>query len=131
MDLFGKNLSIVVSGQKTTGPTYPLFSNYAKEWPNLVTSIEYSKLKKIDTDQWKDAFMEDIIKEVKVWIKGAIIGNSFKKETHRNSLRLIASFPDIQIPGFAFKFSKPETIDNTRFGQTANIYITLQLRLPD
>ena len=52
MDLFGKKLVVVVLGQKSTGPTYPLFSRYAKEWPSLYNSVDYSKLKKLDCTQW-------------------------------------------------------------------------------
>ena len=45
LDLFGKNLSVVVSGQRTTGPAYPPFQRYAREWPNLKNNIDYTRLK--------------------------------------------------------------------------------------
>ena len=71
--------------------------------------------------------MEQVIKDVKIWVKGSMITKTFKKGTHRNLLKLIAAYLDIEIPGYSFKFSKPETIDNARFGQKANLFITLAL----
>ena len=126
-DLFGKNLSVVVSGQRSTGPAYPLFLGYFRVWPEIQDNIDYGNLKRFDQAAWQGTFLEQVLEDVKVWVVRAITSKTFKKGTHRNLLSLIAAHLDVTPPGFPFKFHKPEKIDNARFGQRANIYITLDL----
>ena len=51
-DLFGKNLSTVVSGQRSTGPAYPLFQRYFREWPQICNIIDYNNLSRFDMRPW-------------------------------------------------------------------------------
>ena len=125
LDLFGKNLSVVVSGQRTTGPAYPPFQRYAREWPNLKNNIDYTRLKRFDEVAWRGTFLQTVAEDVKVWVRQAIISKTFKKGTHCNLLNLIAAYLDVTPPGRTFKFHKPETVDNARFGQRANLYLTI------
>ena len=129
-DLFGKTISVVVSGQRTTGPQYPLFQRYARIWAEIMDTIDYGNLKRFDEEAWQGTFLEQVVADVKVWVVHAITSRSFKKGTHLNLLNLIAAYLNVSPPGFPFKFHKPETIDNARFGQKANIYITIDLLSP-
>ena len=127
LDLFGKTLCAVVSGEKSTGPAYPLFKSYFRVWPELLNNIDYANLRRFDIETWRGTFLELEALEIQTWVRHAILSKSFKKGTHRNLLMLIAAYFDVSIPGFPFKFHKPETIDNARFGQRANLYITIYL----
>ena len=127
LDLFGKNLSVIVSGQRSTGPSYPLFVRYARDWPDIRPNIDYTNLRRFDMAPWRGTFLEPVVLEVQTWVRHAILAQTFKKGTHRNLLKLIAAYLGVTIPGYPFRFNKPETIDNARFGQRANIYLTIYL----
>jgi hypothetical protein len=116
-----------VSGQRTTGPAYPLFQRYARDWPNLKNNIDYTRLKRFDEVAWRGTFLQPVADNVRVWVRQAIISKTFKKGTHCNLLKLIAAYLDVTPPGRTFKFNKPETVDNARFGQRANLYLTLEM----
>ena len=126
-DLFGKTLCVVVSGQRSTGPAYPLFLVYFRIWPEICNTIDYNNLKRFDMRPWRGTFMEQVVLDVRVWVVRAIRSKGFKKGTHLNLLNLIAAYLDVTPPGFTFSFHKPETIYNARFGQKANLYLTLEL----
>ena len=71
--------------------------------------------------------MENVVQEVRIWVSHAIRARTFKKGTHVNLLNLIAAFLDVTPPGFTFRFNKPETVCNARFGQRAQLYLTIKL----
>ena len=92
-----------------------------------MNTIDYNKLKTLDTAAWQGTFVEQVVLEVQTWVRQAIVSKTFKKGTHRNLLSLIGAYLNVTIPGFRFRFHKPETIDNARFDQRANIYLTMEL----
>ena len=127
IDLFGKNISPVVSGKRSQGPTDPLFQQYAREWPNIFTNIDYANLKKFNVQPYLGTFLEEMFVEVRNWARHAATTMTFSSGTHRNLLHLIVVYLDAEPEGFNFKCHKPEVIDNARFGQRANIHLTMEL----
>ena len=130
LDLNGKNISPVVSGRKSQGPADPLFQRYAREWPNLFSNIDYTNLKKFNIQPYIGTFLEEVFVEVRNWARQAASTMTFSRGTHRNLLHLIVVYLDAEPQDFNFKFHKPEVIDNARFGQRANIYLTMELLSP-
>ena len=130
IDLHGKNISPVVSGRRSQGPGDPLFLRYAREWPDFYQNIDYTNLKKFDERPYIGTFLHEVLVEVRMWARHAVTTMTFSKGTFRNLLHLIVVYLDGEPPRFNFKFSKPETIDNARFGQRANLYLTMELLSP-
>ena len=130
IDLHGKNISPVLSGRRSQGPGDPLFLRYAREWPDFYQNIDYTNLKKFDERPYIGTFLHEVLVEVRMWARHAVTTMTFSKGTFRNLLHLIVVYLDVEPPRFNFKFSKPETIDNARFGQRANLYLTMELLSP-
>ena len=128
LNLQGKNTAPVVSGRRSTGPADPLFQRYAREWPNILDNIDYTNLKRFDDRPYQGTFIAAVVQEVRNWVRHAVAAMTFQRATNRNLLYLIVMYLDVEPANFNFKFHKPEEIDNARFGQTANIYLTMELQ---
>ena len=128
LNLLGKNTAPVVSGRRSTGPADPLFQRYAREWPNILDNIDYTNLKRFDDRPYQGTFIAAVVQEVRNWVRHAVAAMTFQRATNRNLLYLIVMYLDVEPANFNFKFHKPEEIDNARFGQTANIYLTMELQ---
>ena len=126
-NLLGKNTAPVVSGRRSTGPGDPLFQRYAREWPDLVDNIDYANLKRFDDRPYIGTFIAAVVQEVRNWARHAVTAMTFTRATNKNLLYLIVMYLDVEPANFQFKFHKPEEIDNARFWQTANIYLTMEL----
>ena len=127
IDLFGKNIAPVVSGRRSTGPADPLFSQYARIWNELSDNIDYMNLQRLNLQPYLGTIVEQVALEVMQWALHAFNTEVFSRGTYNNLLHLIMATLGVQHPRFHFTFKKPEEIDNARFGQRANLYLTLGL----
>ena len=127
VDLFGKNISPVVSGRRSTGPADPLFSQYFRGWNDLSDNIDYLNLQPLNLQPYLGTVVAQVALEVRQWALHAFNTYVFSRGTYSNLLHLIMATLGVQHPRFHFTFKKPEEIDNARFGQRANLYLTMGL----
>ena len=126
-DLFGKNLIKVVTGKKSSGPGNPLFMRFSKEWPNLVETIDYSNLKKLDMGLWRGTFVEQLVIELRVWCQHAYLSAVFPRGSYNDLLNSIIVYIGANPPNFRFHFKKPKDVTNARFMEPAEYYLVLAL----
>ena len=81
----------------------------------------------LDLRPYLGTIVETLVLEVRQWAVYAFTTYVFSRGTYSNMLHLIMAFLGVQHPRFHFTFKKPEEISNARFGQRANLYITLGL----
>ena len=126
-DLFGKNLIKVVTGRASTGPGHPLFIRFAREWPNLVDTIDYGNLQKLDVVPWNGTFVEQLVEDLRVWCRHAYITEVFQRGSYYDLLHSIMEYLGVDQPGFRYRFKKPKDVSNARFMEPAEYYVVLAL----
>ena len=126
-DLFGKNLSKVISGKKSTGPGNPLFVRFAREWPNLVDSIDYNNIVSFDQRFWHGSFVDQLVVEVSTWARHAFLNATFPKNSWYDLLAAIIKFLGADLPTFNYRFKKPKEVSNARFAEPAEFYLVMAM----
>ena len=101
-DLFGKNIVVVVSGRRSSGPRAPLFLRYAREWPNIVDNIDYGNLKRFNLRPHLGTFIEEVVVSVRNWVRHAYLTEVFSRGDYEDLVKLIIAYLGAEPPGFVF-----------------------------
>ena len=125
-DLFGKNCCRIIVG-RSVGPGNPLFIRFSREWPQLAGNIDYNNLITFDVGPWRGTFVEQLVIDVSVWARHALLTAVFGKRSWYDLLAAIVKFLGADPPNFQFKFKKPKPGTNARFGETAEYFLNLSM----
>ena len=125
-DLFGKNCCRIILG-RSVGPGNPLFIRFSREWPELAGNIDYNNLITFDVGPWRGTFVEQLVIDVSVWARHALLTAVFGKRSWYDLLAAIVKFFGAGTPNFQFKFKKPKPVTNARFGETAEYFLNLAM----